>query len=89
MQSKKHSLMESVANTLVGYVVAIVSQFIILPWFDVHLSVSDNLLIGLCFVCISIARGYAMRRLFNYLENRKRYFQAFSDSAGLSTAAFR
>ena len=65
MQSKKHSLIESVSNVLIGYLVALFSQLLIFPFFDIDVSLSDNLLIGLWFTLISIVRSYTLRRFFN------------------------
>jgi hypothetical protein len=64
MQSKIHSLLESVANTVIGYVVALLSQLAIFPLFDIHVPLSDNLLIGAWFTAISLARSYVLRRWF-------------------------
>lgn len=65
MQSKRHSAVEAVANTTVGYGVAVMIQVVILPQFGVSLPLSDNLKIGLWFTAISIVRSYALRRAFN------------------------
>lgn len=64
-QSKKQSLLESVLNVLVGYSIAVLSQIVIFPLFGVFVSVSQNMLIAAFFTVISIARSYALRRLFN------------------------
>lgn len=64
-QSKMESLIETLANTAIGYLVALGSQLLIFPMFDIHVSLSQNLLIGLWFTAISIARGYVLRRYFN------------------------
>ncbi len=65
MQSKKNSLIESFTNVMVGYGIAIVSQLIIFPIFDIHITLSENFLIGLWFTIISIIRSYIIRRWFN------------------------
>lgn len=65
MQSKKHSLIESVSNVLIGYLVVLFSQLLIFPFFGIDVSLSDNLLIGLWFTLISIVRSYTLRRFFN------------------------
>ena len=65
MQSKKHSLIESFMNVLIGYTVAVLSQLAIFPMFNIHIPLSDNLFIGLWFTSISIVRSYTIRRLFN------------------------
>jgi hypothetical protein len=65
MQTRAHSLLESAVNVVVGYLVALVSQLAIFPWFGIHIPLSDNLLIGLWFTGISLVRSYALRRWFN------------------------
>lgn len=64
-QSQKHSLIESLVNVAVGYGIALVSQLLIFPLFGIHISLQDNIIIGLLFTVVSIARSYALRRLFN------------------------
>ena len=64
MQSRTHSFIESITNVAIGYSVAVLSQIAIFPLFDIHVSVSDNLLIGAWFTAISILRTYAVRRWF-------------------------
>lgn len=70
MQSKKQSLIESVINVVIGYVVALLSQLTIFPLFGVHLPLTDNLLIGAFFTIVSIIRSYVIRRLFNRKYSR-------------------
>lgn len=65
MQSKQQSLIEIVSNVLIGYLVALLSQLLIFPFFGIDVSLSDNLLIGLWFTLISIVRSYTLRRFFN------------------------
>jgi hypothetical protein len=63
-QSRLMSLVESVANVIVGYGVAVVTQILIFPVFGLHTTLAQNLKIGLIFTAISIARSYVLRRLF-------------------------
>jgi hypothetical protein len=63
-QSKKHSLYESITNILIGYAVAVISQILIFPLFGINVPIEDNLLIGLYFTIISIARSYTVRRFY-------------------------
>lgn len=65
MQSRKDSLLESITNIVIGYAVAIVSQFMIFPWFGIRIALFDHLLIGFYFTLISLIRSYVLRRLFN------------------------
>ena len=68
MQSKKMSLIETIVSVAIGYVVALLSQIVVFPLFDIEVSLIDNLLIGLLFTVISIIRGYYVRRLFNWID---------------------
>jgi hypothetical protein len=65
MQTRLHSFIESLTNVAIGYGVAVLSQILVFPMFDIHVSLSDNLAIGAWFTVISIARSYAVRRWFN------------------------
>lgn len=65
MQSKKNSFLESVTNVMIGYGVALASQLIVFPFFDIDVSLSDNIQIGLWFTVISIVRSFCVRRVFN------------------------
>lgn len=65
MQTRLHSIIESLTNILIGYITAIISAIIIFPLFDIHISLSENLAISACFTVISIIRSYTLRRWFN------------------------
>lgn len=64
MQTKKNSFIESLVNVLIGYLVAVGSQMVIFPLFDIHIPVADNFIMGLWFTLISIIRSYTVRRSF-------------------------
>lgn len=64
-QTRIGSLIESFMNIAIGYLVALLSQIIIFPMFDIHVSLSDNLIIGAYFTGISLVRSYVIRRWFN------------------------
>ena len=70
-QSRLMSLMESLANVLVGYGVAVVTQMAVFPLFGLAVTVTENLLIGLIFTAVSIVRSYALRRGFEALRVRQ------------------
>ena len=63
-QTRVNSMIESLTNVGIGYCVAIASQLLVFPLFDINIPFSDNLLIGLYFTIISIARSYIVRRWF-------------------------
>ncbi len=64
MQLKRHSALESITNVLCGYGVALLSQIIIFPFFNIKITIQDNLLIGGFFTAISLIRSYILRRIF-------------------------
>lgn len=67
-QSKKMSLVETIASTVIGFVVAILSQYAIFPLFDIYVPLSAHLYMSIFFTVVSIIRGYLVRRLFNKLH---------------------
>jgi hypothetical protein len=70
-QSRLMSLVESLANVLVGYGVAVATQMAVFPIFGLAVTVTENLLIGLIFTVVSIVRSYALRRGFEALRVRQ------------------
>jgi hypothetical protein len=66
-QSRRMSLFEAMTNVTVGYVLAVATQVVVFPWFGLHASLGDNLGIGAVFTSISLLRGYALRRLFEFI----------------------
>lgn len=71
MQTKKMSLIETLSSVTIGYIIALASQLIIFPVFNIEVSLTDNLLIGLFFTVVSIIRGYYVRRFFNWIKIKK------------------
>jgi hypothetical protein len=65
MQTKLNSFIESLSNVFIGYIVAVFSQLLIFPYFDINIPFSENLLIGVYFTIISLIRSYIIRRFFN------------------------
>ena len=65
MQTRKQSALEAVTNVLIGYTVAIISQLIIFPVFDIEVTFSENLAIGAYFTIVSLIRSYTLRRIYN------------------------
>lgn len=67
-QSRTMSLVESVANVVVGYGLAVATQIVVFPWFGIATGLTEHLTIGLAFTGVSLARGYLLRRLFAHLS---------------------
>lgn len=63
-QSRTMSMVEAATNVSVGYVLAIVTQIVVFPWFGIEAALGEHLAIGFFFVCVSLARGYLLRRVF-------------------------
>lgn len=64
------SLVEAIANVGVGFGVAVLAQIVVFPLFGLHVPFTDNLAIGAIFTAVSIARSYALRRLFEVIRVR-------------------
>lgn len=63
-QSRLMSLVESIANVIIGYGVAVITQILIFPIFELHTTLAQNLQMGAVFTVVSIARSFVLRRLF-------------------------
>lgn len=71
-QNKIHSFFEAVANVVIGYGVALLSQILIFPIFEIKVSLNQNISIGLIFTGISLLRSYLLRRFFNWWQTTKK-----------------
>ncbi len=70
-QSRAMSLAEAVANVIVGYGIAVVTQILIFPVFGLHTTLAQNLKMGAVFTVVSIARSYVLRRVFEAIRTKK------------------
>lgn len=69
-QSRKMSFLESMTNVVVGYVLAILTQILVFPWFGIEAGFGEHLTIGLAFIFVSLVRGYVLRRVFEHAQAR-------------------
>jgi hypothetical protein len=65
------SLIEAIANVLVGFGLAVLTQIAVFPLFGLRASLGDNLALGGMFTAISLARSYTLRRLFEAIRLRR------------------
>ena len=72
MQSRLMSMVEAIVNVLVGFWVAVLSQMLVFPLFDLQASFSQNIGMGLIFTVVSLLRSYLLRRFFNALQRPER-----------------
>ncbi len=67
-QSRRMSLVEAAANMVIGYGIAVATQVVVFPIFGIHITLADDLRIGLVLAVVSILRSYALRRLFEVVR---------------------
>lgn len=58
------SLVEAVANVLVGLVLAVATQVAVFPILGLQASLGQNVKLALVFTDVSIGRSYVLRRIF-------------------------
>jgi hypothetical protein len=63
-QTRLGSLIEVSINICIGFWINFVANLVILPMFGLHVTISDNFLIGFIYTFISVARSYVVRRWF-------------------------
>lgn len=64
MQTRLESLIEAMMQCVIGYWISFIANATVLPMMGFKISIAQNLLIGLIFTVISVARGYVIRRWF-------------------------
>jgi len=70
-QTRLGSLVEQSLNVGSGFVLAfLLWTFVIAPLWDFDTTWVDNITINLVFTVLAVARGYAWRRLFNWLHSQ-------------------
>jgi putative flippase GtrA len=69
-QSKRHSFLEAVANTIAGFVLSIAAILWLFPIFGVRMTMAENLAATSIMTFVSIARSYVLRRAFNWWHVR-------------------
>jgi hypothetical protein len=68
-QSRLMSFVEAVTNVVVGYLLAVATQFAVFPLFGLAVSFGNNLLIAGSFTAVSLIRSFVLRRLFEAFRN--------------------
>jgi len=66
-QSKKHSIIETIANTAAGFIISLLLTLYVLPVWGFDPKIGQALEMTVLYTVASLIRGYGMRRLFNYL----------------------
>ncbi len=69
-QSRTMSLVESLTNVAVGYGIAVITQILVFPLFELSTTLAENMAMGAIFTVVSIARSFTLRRLFEAVRLR-------------------
>jgi uncharacterized protein YacL len=64
-QTKKQSIIEAIAGTIIGLLTSFLIQIFLYPLLDIPVSIGQNITITFVFFIVSFLRGYLVRRLFN------------------------
>ena len=64
-QTRVGSLVEACINVLIGFTINFFANLVILPLIGFHITVGQNIFIGVLYTIVSVARSYAIRRWFN------------------------
>lgn len=71
MQSKKLSLIESIVNVVSSFVIGVITQILVFPFYGLEISVMANISLTLIFSLTSFVRSYILRRIFNGISERQ------------------
>lgn len=71
MQTRIQSLIESCANVVIGYGVALGTQLVVFPLYGMEVKLHQNIQIGIIFTVVSLVRSYFLRRFYNRKHKNK------------------
>ena len=72
-QSHAGSFAEALANVLTGFLIAVAVQRLAYPLFGISTTLTQDGVIAAIFTCASLARAYALRRLFVWVDACRRH----------------
>tara|TARA_R110000744_G_scaffold16476_1_gene45392 strand:+ start:1358 stop:1570 length:213 start_codon:yes stop_codon:yes gene_type:complete len=67
-QTNKQSIIEVIANTVVGFIISVGVSVLLFPLMGIPVTFGENLGITLIFTVISLVRSFVMRRIFNKIH---------------------
>ena len=68
MQSRLMSGVETIVNVVIGYAIATLTTWLVLPMFGYVVTGANAFGISAIFTVVSILRSYILRRLFNMIR---------------------
>jgi hypothetical protein len=63
-QSRSCSLLEACTNVALGFLLALVTQWVVYPQFGIRTTFATDSAIALIFTAVSLVRSYLVRRAF-------------------------
>ena len=69
MQKRKHSMFEALLSTVTGFVISVLLGMIVFPAFGWRPTLGENIGVTTVYTVVSIARSYAWRRAFVWLQH--------------------
>ena len=70
MQSRRHSLLESIIKAVVGALMGLLTQLVVFLWYGIKIEFWQNITMVLIFTFVSVVYSYVVRRVFNWLHYR-------------------
>jgi hypothetical protein len=64
-QTRLGSLIEALFNVVIGFAINMLANMLILPLVGFHITLGQNLFIGVLYTVVSVVRSYCVRRWFN------------------------
>jgi hypothetical protein len=65
-------MFEAATSAIAGCIVGIATNYVVLPYYNVHVGLADNVSLTGIFTMVSFAKSYCVRRAFaNFKEWRK------------------
>lgn len=68
-QHKRHSVLEAVLNTFIGFFVSLLAGYYLYAHFDMHTH-RGIMIVTTAFTVLSVVRSYYTRRFFNWMHER-------------------
>ncbi|VWB07657.1 hypothetical protein BLA6863_00179 [Burkholderia lata] len=65
-------MFEAATSAIAGCIVGIATNYIVLPYYGMHVGLADNMSLTGIFTVVSFLKSYACRRFFNRIREQRR-----------------
>ncbi len=72
MQTKRESIVESLVDVGIGFIISLIATFVINWLHDLDIPIWKNFTMTMCFTFVSLCRKYLIRRHFSNRENENK-----------------